>query len=214
MPAPARNRGHRLAAYRQCSADSERRMSERERLVRIVEATPWLMRALLAVRTVGMPDGRVGAGAVRATVWDQLHGYASASPVADVDVAYFDSADVSRESEAGYRRQLGECEPDLVWDVVNQAGVHTWYEREFGRSIAPFASVEDGVGAWPETATAVALWLDESDRVQILAPCGLADLFGCIVRRNPRFASMAQYKARVEAKRYAQRWPKVEVVWE
>ncbi len=29
MPAPARNRGHRLAAYRQCSADQERKRVDR-----------------------------------------------------------------------------------------------------------------------------------------------------------------------------------------
>ncbi len=189
-------------------------MSERERLVGIVEATPWLMRILQTVRRVGMPHACVGAGAIRATVWDRLHGYTVASLPPDVDVAYFDSSDVSRESEASYGRRLGELEPGFTWDVVNQAAVHLWYESHFGRKIVPFESVEEGVGFWPETATAVGVWLDASGSVQVVAPCGLADLLGCVVRRNPRFDSVQQFRARVEAKRYGDRWPKVEVVWE
>jgi len=189
-------------------------VSDRERLVRIVEATPWLMRALHAVRAVGIPHACVGAGAIRATVWDRLHGYTEPSSLVDVDVAYFDASDVSPDSEAGYRRRLCALIPELAWDVVNQATVHVWYESVFGRKIAPFGSVEDGVGSWPETATAVAVWLDASDRVQVVAPCGLADLCACVVRRNPRFESVPEFRARAEAKRYQERWPRVHVVWE
>jgi hypothetical protein len=197
-----------------CSADSNGHLDDRERLVRIVEATPWLIRALHAVRAAGIPHACAGAGAIRGTVWGHLHGYTDPSPVADVDVAYFDSSDLSRESETGHRRRLCALEPGLVWDVVNQAAVHVWYEGTFGRRIAPFESVEDGVGSWPETATAVAVWLDASGRVEVVAPCGLADLFACVVRRNPRFESAPQFRARVDAKRYQERWPSVHVVWE
>ncbi len=184
----------------------------RVKLVEIVAATPWLMRALRAVRSVGPPLAWVGAGAVRNTVWDSLHG-CSRRTVADVDVAFFESSDLSRATDALYQRRLADLEPALSWDVVNQASVHLWYEQTFGEATLPLRSVEDGIATWPETATAVGVRLDDAGHIQVLAPYGLSDLFECVVRRSPR-ASAEQFRARVEAKRYAARWPKVRVVWE
>ena len=37
---------------------------------------------------VDLPDWFVGAGAIRNTVWDYLHGYTVPTPLADVDVAF------------------------------------------------------------------------------------------------------------------------------
>jgi uncharacterized protein len=189
-------------------------VTHRDSLIEIVRATPWLMRALRAVRSVAPPGACVGAGAVRSTVWDVLHGHPKSSPLADVDVAYFDPTDMSPESEAQCQRYLTELEPDLVWDVANQAAVHLWYARRFGEAAAPLDSLEDAVRSWPETATAVAVRLDGDDTLHVVAPCGLADLFACVVRRNPVRVSASQFRARVQAKRYAERWPRVRVVWE
>ena len=184
----------------------------RDRLVEIVGATPWLMRALRAVRSVAPRDACVGAGAVRSTVWDSLHGYSVPSPVADVDVAYYEPMNLSPETEALYQRRLADLEPGLRWDVVNQAAVHLWYEKTFGRTVAPLRSLEEGIGSWPETATAVAVRLDAHDCLQVVAPLGLEDLFDCVVRRNPARASESMFRARVEAKRYDERWPRVRIV--
>jgi uncharacterized protein len=186
----------------------------RDRLIEIVRATPWLMRALRAVRSAAPPGACVGAGALRSTVWDVLHGHPEPSPLADIDVAYFDPADVSPESEAQYQRCLTELEPDLLWEVANQAAVHLWYEGRFGEAVAPLDSLEGGVGSWPETATAVAVRLDADETLHVVAPCGLADLFDCVVRRNPARVSASVFRARVQAKRYADRWPRVRVEWE
>jgi hypothetical protein len=188
--------------------------SSEQRLIEIVRSTPWLMRALEAVRTVGAPAACIGAGAVRATVWDRLHEFSTPSDLADVDVPYFDASDLSVERELAYRHHLTELEPGRAWDVVNQASVHLWYERRFGTAIAPLRSVEDGIASWPETATAVAVSLDDSDRIHVVAPFGLSDLFDCVVRRNVGRVSPRQFRTRVEAKRFAERWPKVQVVWE
>lgn len=46
--------------------------ARRRRIVEIVSATPWLMQALRAVRSVGPPGACLGAGAVRSTVWNNL----------------------------------------------------------------------------------------------------------------------------------------------
>lgn len=145
-------------------------------------------------------------------MWDVLHERTVPSALADVDVPYFEPADLSPEREGAYRAELTARAPAIVWDVVNQAAVHLWYERRFGMAIAPLRSMEDAIASWPETATAVGLSMNDSGGIRVIAPYGLSDLFGCVVRSTRR-VSDDQFKARVEAKRWSERWPKVRVVW-
>lgn len=189
-------------------------MRHQDGLIEIVAATPWLMKALRAVYSVGPAGACIGAGAVRSTVWDSLHGYAESSSPGDVDVAYFERGDTSSQADAAYERRLADVEPGLQWEVVNQAGVHVWYEKAFGKTVAAFCSLEEAIASWPETATSVAVRLDANGCVLVIAPFGLDDLFECIVRWNPSRASASVFRARVEAKRYTERWPRVHVMWE
>jgi len=186
--------------------------AQAERLRGITRASPWLMAALRAVRGLGLASWCIGAGAVRNAVWDHLHGHAVPSALADVDVAIFDAADLSAERERAMQRQLGALLPGVPWEVTNQAGVHLWFEAHFGHPVPPLTSLGEAVASWPEYATAVGLWLDDDDRVQVIAPHGLADLFGLVVRRNPVRVSLATYHQRVASKRYAERWPRVTVL--
>ena len=48
--------------------------------------------------------------------------------------------------------------------------------------------------------------------IEVIAPHGLDDLFDMVVRRNPKRVSIETYRQRVVEKRYAERWPKVNVV--
>jgi uncharacterized protein len=100
----------------------------------------------------------------------------------------------------------------VPWDAKNQAAVHRWYGRVFGGEVPPLASAADGVATWPETATAVAVRLDDGDELRVVAPCGLEDLFALVCRRNPRRVSVDQYRRRLREKRVAERWPKVTIV--
>jgi hypothetical protein len=82
-------------------------------------------RAILdAVRRQGLPDWAVGAGFIRSDVWDALHAYAEPTPIADVDVLFFDAADLSREREGAIEAALAQALPDVPWSVKNQARMH------------------------------------------------------------------------------------------
>lgn len=98
-----------------------------ERLVRIVRETSWMVDVLGAVRELALPDWCVGGGVIRNLVWDNLHGYAEPSWPGDVDVAYFDAANTSRERDVLEEQRLGRVLPDIRWDVKNQAGIHEWF---------------------------------------------------------------------------------------
>ena len=83
-------------------------------LTRIIRKTPWFMGALRAVRSVVPAEACIGSGAIRNAVWDALHGYSAPSRLADVDVANFDSDDLSGATEKRYEKRLRELGPELT----------------------------------------------------------------------------------------------------
>jgi uncharacterized protein len=182
-----------------------------ERVAAIVRDTPWLMEALRAVREVDPPDWAIGAGAVRTAVWDRLHGLDEPTEVADVDVAFFDPGDLSRERDAAVEHALHELRADIPWDAKNQAAVHLWYPDRFGFEVPPLTSTEDGIATWPETATCVGVRLEADDSLTVLAPHGLDDLLGMVYRRNPVRVSVEEYERRLRKKGVRERWPRVRV---
>ena len=183
-----------------------------DRLIALARATPWFMRALVQVRTLGLREWCVGAGAVRNLVWDALHERTAPSALTDIDVAWFDASDPSATRDAELQQRLHALAPETPWEVTNQAGVHLWFEQHFGHPVAPLHSLTEAVASWPEFATAVGLSLDDEDHLHVIAPHGLADLFAMVVRRNPVRVSVETYRERVASKRYTQRWPQVRVI--
>ena len=168
-----------------------------------------MMRVLGAARACAAPDWWVGGGVLRDLVWDGLHGGFDADRVKDVDLAFYDPLDLSHAHEVELERELAAELPGVTWDAKNQAAVHLWYRRRFGVDVPRLVSAADGVATWPETATAVAVRLHADDSLEVLAPCGLADLLGGVCRRNSRRVTVEEYQHRLLDKGIAQRWPNV-----
>jgi uncharacterized protein len=179
---------------------------------RIVRSTPWLMDALEAAREVDAPDWLIGAGAVRTAVWDRLHGFEEPTELADVDVGFFDPADLSRDRDAAVEAALRELRPGTPWDAKNQAAVHLWYPAKFGYEVPPLGSTAEAVATWPETAACVGVRLERDDSLSVVAPYGVEDLLGLVHRHNPARASVEEYERRLRAKRITDRWPRVRVL--
>lgn len=161
------------------------------------------MRALAILRSLDLPDCAIGAGFIRAAVWDALSDFTVASAVDDIDVLYFDTADRRTEREAEIEKRLREIEPSLPWSVRNQARMH------IRNGDAPYGSTADALRFWLETPTCVAVRIDAEDRFEIIAPYGLEDLFAMAIRPTPRGRVRRQeYVARLTEKRWLERWPK------
>jgi hypothetical protein len=187
-------------------------VSREDELRAIVRATPWLVEILVLVRELDLPDCYVGAGAVRDVVFDERFGSGfDPNNVKDVDVVYFDADDLSAETENSAELRLQTVRPDLKWDVKNEARVHLWYEERFGVPFPPIASIAEAAATWPETATAVAVRLNDDDDVEVLAPLGLDDLMNGIWRWNPTQVPEALYRERLAKKRPQHRWPAITV---
>ena len=173
-----------------------------------------MRRWLQAGRALGLAEGRwcLGAGAVRALVWDAWHGHAHPAPLADLDLAWFGDPSPSGERDQALVARLQATCPEVRWDVQDQAAVHHWATGLDGLPPAPLSRLEQALATWPETATAVGLALDPDDQVRVFAPSGLADLFTGRLRHNPAQASTAVFLARVKRWPLAQRWPRVQIL--
>jgi hypothetical protein len=174
-------------------------------------ATPWLMEALGAARTLGLDAWCIGAGAIRELAWDAFHGRRTPRPAADLDLVFFDAGRTSAAHEQALAARLHAVAPQFAWDVVNQAGPHHAFPQALARGRRAHASLEAGIATWPETATCVGIALDAHDALHIVAPLGLRDLLEGVLRYNPACGDPAVYRARVARKRFIERWPALRV---
>lgn len=175
-------------------------------VIETVLGDPWRRRVLDAVRALALPDGWVGAGFVRSAVWDRLSGHAAPTPLPDVDVIYFDPGDTTRHHEAVLERDLADLAPGVPWSVKNQARMH------MRNGDVPYRSTADAMAHWAETATCVAVRLDERDVCRLLAPYGVADLMAMRIRPTPHFlGKLDVFRARAGRKNWCTLWPGVTV---
>ncbi|GAA2530760.1 hypothetical protein Ahu01nite_094360 [Winogradskya humida] len=173
-----------------------------------------MMQVLATVHDSGLPDAWVGAGAVRDLVWGQLYGHGfDPADVHDIDVAFYDPDRLDWDRNEHATALLAAAWPGQPWEARNQAAIHTWFHHRFGGDpVAPFASIQEAVASWPETATAVAARLDHDGTVDLCAPYGLDDLLAGIWRRNPARVTLAESRARLARHQPRQRWPGVNVI--
>ncbi|RMH16769.1 MAG: nucleotidyltransferase family protein [Acidobacteria bacterium] len=178
---------------------------DRDGVLALVAGDPWMMAAIEAVRSLELPDAWVAAGFVRGRVWDHLHGYAERTPPGDLDVIFFDPG----RPPADDRRLEAELErraPAYPWEVYNQAHTHRF------NGDRPYSSSADALSRWAETASTVAVRLGPAGRLELLAPCGIADLVGMVIRFNPHpDARRDVFDERLRCKGWQRRWPRVRV---
>ena len=181
------------------------------KLLAILDGHPWFMPALDAVSELGLSQWCIGAGVIRNIVFDYLDG-GTPTPIRDVDVAYFDPSALSEHKDREYEDTLIFRMPNIPWEVTNQAAIHLWYHKKFGYRVSPVNGIEQAVATWPETCTAVGVTKVYKDEYKVYAPCGLEDLFGMVIRRNPTRVDIQTYNARLLNKQYHQYWKSVTVI--
>ncbi|MGO4714542.1 nucleotidyltransferase family protein [Bradyrhizobium sp. 2TAF24] len=182
-------------------------MQSADDIAALIAREPRMMALLDAVARLHLPDSWIGAGFVRNAVWDVLHDRPpDCARLNDVDVVFFDRADQRRAREQAIEADLARECPGVPWSVRNQARMH------LRNGDGPYADTAEAVARWPETATAVAARLI-GGRVELLAPHGVDDLLRLIVRPTPAFASRrAVFEARLHAKDWFGRWPRLTAV--
>jgi len=188
-------------------------MTDEDRLIGMICASPTLMRVLEGVRALELPDWRLFSGCLYQTAWNGLTGRDPDYGVKDYDTAYFDP-DTSWDAEdVLIRRAAAAFAPplDQMVEVRNQARVHLWFEGKFGEPYAPLGCTDEALERFVCPAFAVSARLEDDGRITLAAPFGLDDLFAMRLQPNPRRAVSPSGFARVAASARA-RWPELTVV--
>ncbi len=136
---------------------------------------------------------------------------APSAEIKDIDLVYFDAADLSERSEADHEARINAAFANLPvrFDVKNEARVHLWYERRFGYPIRPYTSAQQAIATFPTTATSVGVRPSPSG-LEVCAPFELDDLQRLVVRPNKVQITEAIYRAKVD--RWRAIWPRLQIV--
>ena len=158
-----------------------------------------------------LPGWYLGAGAVTQTVWNLRHGFPPAAGIKDYDLVYYDPEDLTAESERRVAQQVAArlSGLEVVVDVHNQARVHLWYEKRFGRHLDQYRCTEEAISTWPTTASSVGVRQD-GDGFVVCAPFGLSDLLAMVARPNKVKVSQKIYEEKVA--RWQANWPQLQVI--
>jgi hypothetical protein len=170
------------------------------------------MNVLGVLREEALPDAWVVAGAIYNLVWNRLTGRPDLNGINDIDVFYYDGADLSYGAEDAVierlARRLGHL--PLPVQVRNQARVHLWFPQKFGIPFTPLASSLEMLGRYASKTHAVAAQLTADGVLRIHAPFGLDDIFSFRVTPNRVLANRAAHEAKAARAKAA--WPELTVL--
>lgn len=185
-------------------------MTRAGELEALVRDSASLMQVLRAARDLDLPDWLVFSGAVYQKVLNHLTGRPDDYGLKDYDLGYFDP-DTSWEAEDRVIRQAAATLPqplDQLVEVRNQARVHLWFEGRFGEPYAPLSCSADALGRFVSPTFAVGVRLEADDRLTVVAPFGLEDLFALRLRPNPT-RPPGDFRRKVTG--VLERWPELRI---
>lgn len=165
---------------------------------------------ILKVLKILEPNAYLAAGIIRNTVWAYLHGQSYSLENTEVDVIFYDPLDACYIEKL--QKEIVEIFPNMQWDITNQALVHTWYKTDIGENIAQLTSIEHALSLWPETATSVAVRLNDLNEIEYVAPFGLSDLFELNLRWNKKLVSHDVFLNRLKTKNFLGKWSKLKLI--
>lgn len=169
----------------------------------LVESDEWMMSVLRAAEELNLPDWWIGAGFLRNKVWNAIGGIDTHSD-SDIDLVYFNPDDLTPETDWQYDEKMKSDFPAADWEIRNQARIHSDDNNSY-------SSTSDGISNWVETATCVAVKLQDG-KLKFLFCYGIDDLVNMIVRPIPRLQNdelINIFHDRANRKKWLQRWPNI-----
>ncbi|MBY0099668.1 nucleotidyltransferase family protein [Mesobacillus maritimus] len=184
-------------------------LKNKEDVIKLIKSDDNMMEIIKVASTLHLPDWWICAGFVRSKIWDTLHGFSERTEAADVDVIYFDTTNIDEGFEKELENKLKDIMPTVPWSVKNEARMHVI------NHLPPYASSEDGISKFPETATALGVKLDKDQNLVLTAPCGVEDVIHLELKPTPHFIESEElaaiYEERMIKKNWKAIWPKLKV---
>jgi hypothetical protein len=145
-------------------------------------------------------------GSIRNHIWDKLTGRTTAQD--DFDIVYFDHENQDPSNDGALETAIKAALPSVLKiSVKNQARMH------LTNGEAQTNSFEEAISQWPETATAIAIRVDNSGKFEIFAPYGFSDLLNMVVRPTPYHQlNPRSYDARKLTKKWKDSWPELTIL--
>lgn len=171
--------------------------------LKIIKTDLWMMNILKTVRDLKLNDCWIGAGFIRNKIWDVKHNK-TRTDLNDIDVIYFDKIKVSKKYDVVLEKQLQTSNSTINWSVKNQARMHLRNKHK------QYVNCDNAISFWPETATAIAIRINDKNDIEYIAPYGLEDLFGLLVVPTPNF-DFKVFKNRIEKKQWMKIWNKLAI---
>ncbi|KAJ5408123.1 DUF925-domain-containing protein [Penicillium cosmopolitanum] len=170
-----------------------------------------LAEILRRASAIDLPEWYLASGCLFQTVWNVVTGQDPEAGIADYDLVYFDSSDVSWEAEDTVIQNGHKIFADLPAPVQirNQARVHLWYKEKLGIVCPQHNSVEAAIATFPTTTACLGVRLLPNGEWRIYAPHGFSDLFNLVVRPNPLLTPRHVYETKAE--RWQRQWPRLTV---
>jgi hypothetical protein len=186
--------------------------AEQKRLfLDIVWADRNVRAALVATRALALPDWLIVSGALYNAAWNALTGREPGYGTKDIDLFYFDDADLSYEAEDAVitRAAPAFAHLPLPVEIRNQARVHLWAPAKFGRPCPQYLSSTHSVAHFASKTHAVGVRLLENDGLELVAPFGVSDIFA--FRITPNHAVDNRLTHEQKGARAIVTWPEVTV---
>ncbi|MBQ0710761.1 MULTISPECIES: nucleotidyltransferase family protein [unclassified Ochrobactrum] len=154
------------------------------------------------------------SGALYNTIWNRLTGRPNLHGIKDLDIIYFDGSDLSWEAEDAVIARGAEIFRDfpLPVEIRNQARVHLWFEKRFGKPYPPLLSATESIERYSTIAHCVGVRLAKDGETAeggllIHAPFGLDDIFSFRIRPNRAIDNRETHE--IKAARALQFWPEL-----
>lgn len=181
-------------------------ITSEDQISALILADEWRMKVLRAAAELDLPDWWIGAGFLRNFVWDTMEGY-KPKEERDVDLVYFSQDDTAPETDWAYDERMKHDFPFADWEIRNQARMH------YVNGFEPYTSTLDGISHWVETATCVAVKLQDG-KLRYAFCHGTEDLFNLVARPTVLFTSpqlFPEFTKRIDQKRWRQKWPHLKI---
>ena len=175
---------------------------------RLIRSDAWMTECLRAVERLKLPDWYIAAGFLRNAIWDFLHEKTTRTPLNDVDVVYYDPANLSEVSEQKFEAALQARLPGVKWQVRNQARMHILNDH------AAYRDTEHAMAHWPEVPPCVGVRIEPDESLKVAAPYGIEENWSLRVAPNPLVRYPASlYNDRICNKRWLEHWHKLQIEW-
>ncbi|KAJ4130260.1 hypothetical protein NW768_007243 [Fusarium equiseti] len=178
----------------------------------VIQQNKTLMTVLERAAGMNLPNWYLAAGALTQTVWNVVTERDPEKGIDDYDLIYFDGSDLSWEAEDQIIQRGKEIFADIPVEVEirNQARVHLWYEKKFGKPCPQHRSSEGSMLTWGTNTALIGVRLRNDGEWDIYAPWGLSDMFRLIVRPNQQIMTEETWNKKVQ--RWIRIWPEITVM--